>query len=701
MVGRDPHVQPLPPPLPDISVREALERSVRQALTSGPCFVSFSGGRDSSIVLAVATDVARRDGLPPPVPLTLRFHGPESDEGRWQEQVVRHLGVGDWERIALDDIDFVGPVAADILRRHGVLWPPNAHFHEPILARAAGGSLLTGIDGDVLFGGWQWVPLQPGHGTAVRVMASCWGRYGRQAAFGVLPDAARSIASRMVFSCPPWANPAGWPEIARHRASAWELEPRHWGERVGWWQARRYLACGRWSLSQLAADHDVRLVHPFLDPTFLAALAAAGGRRGFGDRTAAVHRLFGDLLPAAVLARSDKATFDTAMWGEHSRAFIQHWNGGGVDEQLIDVPSLRREWEDPLPHFHTAMLLQTAWLAEDGRMQGSAARPAPSTPDSLEVVRSLLLDRAAAEAVRHLRDHGIVSILLKGPTIATWLYAEGDVRPYDDIDLLVPPAEFEAAKEVLRELGYSHRLDGADPAEFGTLEEELIGPRGACIDLHRGLLGTAASPERCWTTLAGHTIPFPLSVSERVDVLDIPARAMHLCLHAAQGGVGDAKAVADLERGLARLGRDEWRQAARIAEELEATPAFAAGLRLTASGSRLADDLGLTRAMTPELALRVTAARRHALFFVRLSNAPGLRRKVELVARKVFPTTVLLRANSRLANSGPAGLALARAAHPFAVAARAGPALVAWLRARRTAVSDPRSDGGRRPRLGR
>src|SRR5215212_1324990 len=52
---------------------EALEEAVLPALTQPPCLVSFSGGRDSSSVLAAATRAARREGLPAPVPVTLRI----------------------------------------------------------------------------------------------------------------------------------------------------------------------------------------------------------------------------------------------------------------------------------------------------------------------------------------------------------------------------------------------------------------------------------------------------------------------------------------------------------------------------------------------------------------------------------------------------------------------------------------------------
>ena len=330
----------------------------------------------------------------------------------------------------------------------------------------------------------------------------------------------------------------------------------------------------------------------------------------------------------------------------------------------------------------------------------SRMTPRP-TPDQLDVVRGLILDRETAAAVHRLRDAGIPSLLLKGPTIATWLYDDGEVRSYRDIDLLVPPWQFEAAKQALAELGYVHHLDGADPAEFGPLEQELVGPADACIDLHHGLLGTAGAAERCWRALYAHRVPFGLGAGAEVDALDIPARAMHLVLHAAQGGPSDEKAMADLERGLDRVGREQWLEAARLAGELAATEAFAAGLRLLEAGRLLAEELSLPHEMTTEVALRVNSAPRHALFFERLAGVKGARGKTAVVVRKLFPTSVLLRANSRLARRGRAGFLLVRVLHPFAVVVRAVPAVRAWRRARRAAVKGSRPASRHRRRLAR
>src|SRR5579884_3063930 len=72
MLGRDEGAEALPRPAPG-GLYAALESVLVAALSRPPCAVSFSGGRDSSAVLALATDAARRHGLELPVPVTMRF----------------------------------------------------------------------------------------------------------------------------------------------------------------------------------------------------------------------------------------------------------------------------------------------------------------------------------------------------------------------------------------------------------------------------------------------------------------------------------------------------------------------------------------------------------------------------------------------------------------------------------------------------
>lgn len=303
------------------------------------------------------------------------------------------------------------------------------------------------------------------------------------------------------------------------------------------------------------------------------------------------------------------------------------------------------------------------------------------SPDLVVAARMLLLDRAAGSASDRLRSNGIDCILLKGAAIASWLYHDR-VRPYLDVDLLVSPAQFERAAEVLAELGYVHWLEGAAAAELGPKERELFGPEGVCIDLHLGFVGVPGPPQRCWDILAQRTVCFMLADHTEVQVLDIPARTMHLALHAAQNGPIDVKAITDLERGLAQVERVHWEAAAALAKELGAIEAFAAGLRLVPAGVQLAEEFALPKRMTVELLLRTRSAPQQALFFERLREARGARRKVALVTRKLFPTATYLRTHVPMAQHGRTGLWLAWAVHPWSVIRGTTPAFRAWLHAR-------------------
>lgn len=123
-----------------VDPRATLEALLRPALARAPCVIGFSGGRDSSALLAVAVALARREGWPEPVPVTLEYDSERTFERPWQEMVIAHVRVDEWVRLKLsDELDFVGPVAAEGLRRHGVLFPANAHMIVP-LARAARGA---------------------------------------------------------------------------------------------------------------------------------------------------------------------------------------------------------------------------------------------------------------------------------------------------------------------------------------------------------------------------------------------------------------------------------------------------------------------------------------------------------------------------------------------------------------------------------
>ena len=341
---------------------EALSQAMIPALERSPCLVSFSGGRDSSAILAVAAAVARREGLDLPIPITQRFpHAPESHESDWQELVVKHLNLSDWRILTLsDELDLVGPIAQSVLKRHGVLFPANACTWLPMLQEARGGALLTGIEGDSLFGSWRWDRAVSVLGLRTRPVFRDFFRLG-------LALAPRRVKKwRMAAKHPldlPWLKPAALQEACNSYFQWLADEPLRWDLRTRAWTQEKYLAFKIQSYDLIANQAGTMISHPFLDPHFVAALAHRGGRLGFGDRTETMRAVFGDLLPTEVIERRDKASFGAPFLGDHSRALMAQWEGGFVPADLVDEDALRTLWrsEDPARGL-TDLLIQSVWV---------------------------------------------------------------------------------------------------------------------------------------------------------------------------------------------------------------------------------------------------------------------------------------------------------------------------------------------------
>jgi hypothetical protein len=377
---------------------EVLERICLERVSRPPCLVSFSGGLDSSLVLAAATRMARREGLPDPIPATNRFPAvEETDESSWQELVVRHLGLGEWLRLEFtDELDAVGPVATAVLRRHGGLYPFNAHFHVPLLEAAEGGVLLTGIGGDEVFGRSRWArPVNVLSGRA-RPRPRDLVRLGVLAAPAPVRRAALRRRPPVSF---PWLVPAAQGACRRLWAADEAAEPVRLGARLRRLQSLRYLRIGLRSLDLLARDAGALISHPLARGELGAAVAAAAGWRGFERRGTAIGALFPGLLPEQLLARTSKAGFDGAFWRAHSRALAASWRGEGAEPSVVDADALRALWAGPTPDAHTYLLLQAAWVERD-RRGAKFGPPLPSDsgePDPPDVPFSVSASSQAGE----------------------------------------------------------------------------------------------------------------------------------------------------------------------------------------------------------------------------------------------------------------------------------------------------------------
>jgi Uncharacterised nucleotidyltransferase len=321
-------------------------------------------------------------------------------------------------------------------------------------------------------------------------------------------------------------------------------------------------------------------------------------------------------------------------------------------------------------------------------------RSSDSSSRTLLTAGNIAVDAVTAEVVNALRAEGIRSLLLKGPAIVTWLYAEGaephpgyddaePVRSYDDVDLLVAPDDLDSCKQVLGRLGFANRFAAFAPGEFAEHSTEWwrVGSPVA-VDLHRTLQGVRASPNKLSGELASGAEELMVG-GTRVEVPSKAGRALVVALHAAYHGVREPKPLGDVRRAIHLVDPAVWVEAAQLAERLSATPAFAAGLMLVPEGASLADRLEVADAVDTEAALLSQSPAPTAYGFARLAATPGLRGKMVFLARELIPTPAFTRYVSPLARRGRMGLTLAYLWRPVSLLLHAGPGVLAWLRARR------------------
>jgi asparagine synthetase B (glutamine-hydrolysing) len=355
-VGCDPRVPLLVRSSDD--PRETLEAAILEALNHPPCGVAFSGGRDSSALLAVAVSVARRHQLAQPVAITNTYADPSTDESEWRCIVLDHLSVESIDVLVHDEHVTVGDQAERMYRANGLQFPANAVSHMTLAELVPGGTLLTGAGGDELFASradpfFRWFRhKRPNPKDLVSL--------GRSK----MPGAAARVGQDLL-SAHHWIRQSVRADLALQVGEASLAYPGRYSAGLRRWVTDRYFIAGRQSLDAAGSVAGASIVAPFLDRRFMAAWASRNGPSGPRNRTAAMEELFGDLLPVSILGRMSKAEFSAAFHRVDER-FLAEWGGEGVPLDLVDVEALRREWSSPTPHFATTMMLQDAYFTWKG-----------------------------------------------------------------------------------------------------------------------------------------------------------------------------------------------------------------------------------------------------------------------------------------------------------------------------------------------
>ena len=270
----------------------------------------------------------------------------------------------------------------------------------------------------------------------------------------------------------------------------------------------------------------------------------------------------------------------------------------------------------------------------------------------------LVRDAECARVVEALEANGQEVVVLKGPSVAAWLYDPSYERTYTDIDILVAPDAADKVGDLLAERGY-RRLGVDLPMDRPWYARSYVGRSDCPVEVHRTLPGIGASPEDAWGVLSRRTVSMDVG-SRAVRVFDEGARLMHLVLHAWHHAGIASHVGEDLRRAREQVAEEVWGDAHRLATDLKADEAFATGLAMVPGGSPLRN-VAVPGGALPDPAVDA------ASWFRELQ---GFRQKVRYLAVKMFPPVDFMRSWSPMADRNRAGLALAYVGRPFWVVAR-------------------------------
>jgi hypothetical protein len=281
----------------------------------------------------------------------------------------------------------------------------------------------------------------------------------------------------------------------------------------------------------------------------------------------------------------------------------------------------------------------------------------------LAVANNLRRDQTTAEVVGAMLAAGIPNIVLKGPSIAGWLYPSGG-RRYQDTDLLVPSYHYAGAQAVLRSIGFCDRMEGVHAFERTLVADREItfvrqakqgwGPDGV-VDLHRSLPDVSVSDDLLWEAFSADTVVLTVG-GVGVRVLGRTSLTLHIVLHAVQHGFR-FHTEEDLRRAIMALSGDDWPPIAHLAERLGLADILGSGLSHDPVGAEIATRLGLPSVPLAESCL--WTAPRGGRSLIAFSASRTVREKLRWIRWILLPSPAKLRHVYRLPDAQAPTLLLA------------------------------------------
>jgi hypothetical protein len=316
------------------------------------------------------------------------------------------------------------------------------------------------------------------------------------------------------------------------------------------------------------------------------------------------------------------------------------------------------------------------------------APPSPSPVAAFAEAETARLARATAEVLTALEAAAVDVLLLKGPALAALLYPAGEHRSYSDIDLMVAPGDRDVTERVLTDLTFGNADSETGVDDVGHVVHahtwHRADPDGyTMVDLHHWLSGAEAPAAQAWEHLLAHRTWIDVA-GRRAAVLDREGQAMHLALHASQHAAFAERLLYELDLALRRWPHEVWDAAADLAAAIDATRAFAAGLRLVPRGAAEAVRLQLPSTDEEDWAIKNRAARPRGTFHVQAwTEARTVPERLAILRLALFPSRAWIVRHDPTARDSTLRLIVAYARHLARAPAWAARAWVFERRARR------------------
>lgn len=149
------------------------------------------------------------------------------------------------------------------------------------------------------------------------------------------------------------------------------------------------------------------------------------------------------------------------------------------------------------------------------------------------VAMTLCLRQRASQVMSALRSEGFPTALIKGEDFTDRLYGEPSLRPFRDIDLLMPRHTIDAAAPIMTGLGFRYVVPaGKYDQHYGERTWDSISEPRTRVELHWNMINCPS--QRRLSSLAFEELQWEESTSERSRCRATPAAMLLIaCVHAA------------------------------------------------------------------------------------------------------------------------------------------------------------------------